>query len=137
MSGIAAEVGLKVENSFLKRVNATITDEVKERVKEFFLRSDISYTAPGIKDEIVVWDDSGKKRKRKYYLTMFLREAHAVYKDVHPEEENNCSFSLFCQLRPNNVLLFGDTPTEQCKCQIHENFFLKLEAMGISYEKSI
>ena len=34
------------------------------------------------------------------------------------------------------MLLLGDSPKEQCKCQIHENLFLKLEKMGCAYERS-
>ena len=86
---------------------------------------------PGAKGEIVIWDSDGKKRReRKYYL----REAYAVFKETAVDEEGR-SFSAFCKLRPKNVLLLVDTPNEQCKCQIHENFFMKLEAMGCSYDK--
>ena len=85
---------------------------------------------PGAKGEIVIWDSDGKKRReRKYYL----REAYAVFKETAVDEEGR-SFSAFCKLRPKNVLLLVDTPNEQCKCQIHENFFMKLEAMGCSYD---
>lgn len=36
-----------------------------------FYGSDIEYTMPGIKDEIIIWDSNGIKiRIRKYYLTM-------------------------------------------------------------------
>ena len=34
---------------------------LKEAVKQFFFRSDISHTMPGAKDEIVVWDEFGKQ----------------------------------------------------------------------------
>ena len=51
-------------------------------------------------------------------------------------EMKKCSFSTFCNLQPKNVLLLGDSPKEQCRCQIHKNLFLKLEAMGCDYEKS-
>ena len=34
------------------------------------------------------------------------------------------------------MLLLFDTPKEQCKCQIHENFFMKLDAMGCSYDNN-
>ena len=37
---------------------------------------------------------------------------------------------------PKNVLLPDDSAKEQCKCQLHENLSLKLEAMGCSYESS-
>ena len=81
----------------------------------------------GTRDEMVVWGGGGKTRARKYYLTMTLLEAYAVYKE---ESGNKCSFSHFANLRPKNVLLLGDTPKDQCKCQVHENVFLKLRALG-------
>ena len=46
------------------------------------------------------------------------------------------SMSTFTKLIPKNVLLLSNTPEETCKCQTHENLFLKLEAMGHSYDNS-
>ena len=43
-----------------------------------------------------------------------------------------CSLSAFCKLRPKTVPLLSDT----CKCQTRENLFLKLDAMGCSYDSS-
>ena len=51
-------------------------------------------------------------------------------------EEERGKKSKFYSLRPKNVLLLGDTPKDQCKCQNHENMFMKLEAMGKQYESS-
>ena len=48
----------------------------------------------------------------------------------------DCSFSAFCKLRPQDVLLIGGTPLDQCKCETHENFFLKLDATGYTNEKT-
>ena len=42
---------------------------------------------------------------------------------VHP-----ISHSQFWKLRPIDVLLIADTPKEQCRCVIHENFFFELDA---------
>ena len=76
----------------------------------------------GTKDEMVVWDSFGKKRLRKYYLTMYLREAYAVFNETK-QVAMDCSFSAFCKLSPQNVLLLGETPRDQCECVAHENFF--------------
>ena len=89
----------------------------------------------GAKDEIVVWDSFGKKRLRKYYLTMHLPEAYAFLYETK-QVEMDCSFSAFCKLRPQNVLLIGHTPRDQCKSVTHEKFFLKLDAMGYTKEKT-
>ena len=55
----------------------------KEAVKEFFIRSDISYTMSGDKDEMVVWDEFAKQQLLKYYLTMYICEVYAVFKVVY------------------------------------------------------
>ena len=86
---------------------------------------------PGSNDVITVWDDSGKKKLRKYYLTMLLREAHKAHCQT---QDNPVPFSIFCDLCPKNVLLLADSPKNQCRCLIHENLFLKLDVMGISHD---
>ena len=43
------------------------------------------------------------------------------------------SFSKFCNLRPKNVLLLKNSPIDQCKCKLHENFRLKLKVLKIIY----
>ena len=47
--------------------------------KQFYFRSDIVYTIPGNGDEMTVWDDNGKHKLQKYYLTMYLKEAYAIF----------------------------------------------------------
>ena len=43
------------------------------------------------------------------------------------------SYSAFAQFRPKNVLLLKQTPLDQCRCQVHENFIFKLSALNILY----
>ena len=138
VSGLAKEVGLSIQNDYEKQCheNPGLTEKLKEAVKELFFRSDVSYTMPGAKDEMVVWDEFGKKRLRKYYLTTYLREAYAVFQETRQEDEEMCSFSVFCKLRPKNVLPLSDTPEDTSQCQTHENLFLKLDAMGCSHDSS-
>ena len=78
---------------------------------------------PGLNDLITVWDDSGKKKLRKYYLTMFSRDVHEVY---YQAQDNPVSLSTFCDLHPKNAFLLADSPKNQCRCLMHENVFLKL-----------
>ena len=126
VSGLAKEVALSIQNNYEKQCHKSpsLSDELKEAVKEFFFRSDISYTMPGAKDEMVVWDEFGKQRLRKYYLTMYIHQVYAVFKETRQEDEAMCSMSTFTKLRPKNVLLLSDTPEDTCKCQTHENQFL-------------
>ena len=44
-------------------------------------------------------------------------------------------FSKFASLRPANVLLLKDQHPEMCKCEIHENFLLKIKGLGITYDE--
>ena len=95
------------------------------------MEKDIVYTAPGLKDYVIVYEGRKKQRPRKHYLTMFLREAFSVFKARYPEI--SISFTAFCKLRPKNVLLVKNTPMDQCKCKVHENFIFKLSALKINY----
>ena len=85
-----------------------------------------------MQDMMTVWTHEGRKKRRKHYLVMHLREAHHIFYDLHtsPNKQKVIGFSKFCNLRPKNVLPTGDTPQYQSKCLIHENFFRRLEAMG-------
>ena len=67
-------------------------------------------------------------------MTMFLREAYSLFKEMHPDVK--IAFSTFCKERPQNVLLLHETPADQCKCLICENFFLQLESLQIKYDNS-
>ena len=104
--------------------------------QRIFYRTDIVYKMPGKVDELTIWDDEGKHNLHKYYLTMYLKEAQTLYLESGENEGDKWSLSAFCNLHWKNVLLLGDSLKEQCKCQVHENFFLKLEATGCSYGSS-
>ena len=129
VSGLAEKVWLKIVDE-VQKINHpnSVRKELHEIVKEFYFRPDISYTAPGMHDVMTIWDSDGKKKLWKYYLTMYLREAV-----IFEETIKSISFSLFCDLRPQNVLLLGNSPKDQCKCLTHENLFYKLSALGIEY----
>ena len=86
---------------------------------------------------MVCWDDAGKKmRLSKYFLTMNLREVHALYLQEH-RDENYFSLIKMCKLLQTNLLLIGSTHRDQCKFQQHDNFFMKLEAMGVQYDRCL
>lgn len=131
VTGIAKRVGLKVVDE-KGGSEAGRSSEIEEAVQKFYYSMDISYTAPGMKDEVTVWVKGVKERMRRYYLTMYLKEVHALYLERH--HDMHVSFSLFASWRPPNVFLLKDTPVDQCKCMVHENFRLQLHALGIKYE---
>ena len=63
VSGLAKEVGLHLQNEYEKQTHGnTITEELKAIIETCYTKSDISYTMPGAKDKIVIWDLDGKKR---------------------------------------------------------------------------
>ncbi len=58
---IADAVGF-VEHSEMKQVDLSVTtDHVKEKVKQFYVRDDISRQAPGRKDSVVIKEDLPKE----------------------------------------------------------------------------
>lgn len=134
VTGLATRVGLKLSNAMEENLACTSSRPARTQdasVINFFYRPDIVYTCPGMKDVITVWKDGKKEKLQKHYMTMFLHEAFCVFKEEN--EEVKVGFSKFCSLRPKNVLLLKETPAEQCKCRLHENFILKLKALKYTY----
>ena len=132
IQGIADDESVVLQRMMNKALNENDIGPVEKLVKDFYLREDISYTAPGMKEEMTVWQGGMKLRLRKHYLMMYLKEAFATFKLENPGLE--MCFSRFASLRPKNVLLVKDSPADQCKCSIHENFKLKLKGLSIQYE---
>ena len=134
IQGIGAAFGFKLLNSMNNNLhpNKGLSAEEKDTVVDFFFRTDIVYTSPGMKEEMTVWTDDGEKQRlRKYYLTMYLKEAHLLFTSTHPDIQVN--YDKFIKLRPKNVLCLKDSPCDQCKCRIHENFCLKLKGLKVEY----
>ena len=90
---------------------------------------------PGMKYEITSWEKGVKTKQQKYYLIMFLQEAYEIY-CKSPDYTNKVKFSKFCELRPRNVLLMKDSPEDQCKCIIHENFTNMLKGLSITCDSN-
>ena len=131
VKGLAEKMGVAVDIDVEKYLHPRkCKEELHTMVKDFYHRSDIPYTTPGMCDIMTVWDADGTKHKlRKCYLPMYLREARAIFQQTHCD----ISLSIFCKLQPKNVLLIGGSPKDQCRCLIHKNLFLKLDAFGITY----
>ena len=138
VGGLAKRFGMELEEKASNNVNNTnprvLAEEIRQSISEFYFRTDLVYTAPGKDDFVTVREKGEKLKKRKYYLTVFLREAFAMFKELNPDVK--IGFSKFCELRPTNVLLLKETPHEVCKCQIHEDFMYKLKGLGVSYDTS-
>ena len=131
VKGLVKEMGLELNTESKAHKtgkNKGLSKEIKDKAINFYYRSDIVYTAPGLKDEMTVWTEAGKTKMREYYRTVYLREVFSVFK----AENQDCEigFSLFASLRPKNVLLYSCI-----KCSLHENSYLLLNALGISIDK--
>ena len=65
INGLAKEQGLKLIDKMNQSVGKNVRslpEEDIDEIKEFFINSDIVYTAPGLKDEVTVWEDGEKKK---------------------------------------------------------------------------
>ena len=63
---------------------------------------------------------------------LLLRETHKLYCNENPT--GKVGLSKFFNFRPRNILLLKDTPSDQCKGCIRENFFMKLQALQNNYD---
>ena len=113
-------------------VNKT-APEVEDRIREFFLRPDNSWTAPRRKDSITVIRNGQKVKEQRRYLLMTLKEAFPLYTQEYPSDQ--VKLTKFKSLRPDVVLYQSDMPHNVCICQYHENINLLLQ--GISRVASI
>ena len=71
----AKQAGLEVSPDCSRRVvsppkpiHNTLPDDVVEKVINFFTRPDIVWTSPSLKDEMTIWDESGKKAETQKIL---------------------------------------------------------------------
>ena len=136
----AKQAGLEVSPECSRRVvsppkpiHNTLPDDVVEKVINFFTRPDIVWTSPSLKDEMTIWDESGKKQKlRKYYLEITIDEAYGIFKAENPDLK--IGRSKFHDLRPPNAILMGNSPADQCKCPQHETFRMLLAPFKIQTE---
>lgn len=106
-----------------------LVTETDKLIVDFYLRDDISKATPGIKDVVTIKQDGVKTKKQKRYLLYKLREAYEILK---AEQDIKICFSRFCTLRPQEVVLSGNTPQDVCLCLIHENFFQQLYSLSKS-----
>lgn len=102
--------------SFLTRkVSRTETDtEIKKKVKDFFLRDDVSRITTSRKQTITQL----KNKMQKRLLTDTMKNLHRKFLS---EELGQLSNTSFCHLRPFWVVTPNDTDRETGQCKTHEN----------------
>ena len=111
----------------------SLSVETISLVTDFYFQTNIVYTSPGLKDEMTVWKDGMKNKLRRYYLELTIKEAHALFKEKHPQVK--IGRSKFAELKPVNVLHMNKAPNDQCKCVTHENYRLLLKPLKVEIDK--
>ena len=105
-----------------------MADEIRAKVKEFYAKDDISRWTPGKAEYVTSKDAFGKKIKlQKRYLQVTLSELYQLFKKENPDVK--VGRSLFCSLRPPNVMFSSQMPHNTCHCKYHENMVLLLEGL--------
>ena len=106
------------------RIGSTQKETV-DKVNSFYCRDDISRIAPGRRD-VTVRDEAGKKKLQKRHLLVSVKEGYAIFKESNPDVK--LGISKFAEIRPPNVLLRSETPSNVCQfwCIYRQNFILAL-----------
>ena len=104
-----------------------LSDEVKEKVRNFYSRDDISRQAPGKKDCVTLWKEGGKIKLQKRHLYYTIKETHSLFLHDHPDVK--IGKSKFAELKPPNVFHQSKTPKDACLCKYHENIALLCDAL--------
>ena len=105
----------------------SLAAETIEAVKNFYTRDDISRMALGKRDAVTIKDHEGKKKLQKRHLYMSIKEPYGVFKDKNPNVK--IGLTKFSTLRPLNVLLTSQTPSNVCTCPYHQHMFLALDSI--------
>lgn len=128
---LAQESGLDLkqtnERKSVVRVARQVSPEVRQAVVAYYQDDAITFQSPTYKVTREVQLDGEIVDVPVRYLTMTLREAHALFIDEHPDME--IGRAKFCELRPKHVLLQKNTPHNVCTCCIHENIRFLLKAL--------
>ena len=134
---VVKKLACKVKLTFPKKrakekaANA-VAEQIKTAIKDFYCNDEVSQWAPEKAEYVTVRDENGKKTKdQKRYLQVTVNELYQLFKTQHPEVK--VSKSMFCDLRPQNVLLSSEIPHSTCHCKYHENIFLYLTALNKIY----
>ena len=101
---------------------------VTDNIKEFYQRNDISCIGPGRWDTVSVKSSDGEKVKlQKRHLYSSLKETHSIYTAEHAGFK--IGLSKFSMLRPPQLMLGSQTPSNVCTCICHQNTILALDAL--------
>ena len=136
---ISNQVGLTIENQRTQNVRKSplLTDETRIVASNFYFRPDIAYTMLGIYDTIIEPIQAKSSLGNIISLCFYERLTIFIVNYMTGTLIKLChTFCTFWDIHLRSVLLFNDSPKDQCTCQMQENLFLKSEAMGIPYDSS-
>jgi len=108
--------------------------KLKEAVVNFYCRDDVSRNTPGKKDTKTVH----KQKMQRRLLLDTLINTHLKF--ISEFTDMQCSYSLFCRLRPFWVVAPSDRDRDTCMCKVHDNLQLlvdKLQSLKVLPHVSI
>ena len=111
-----------------KKRKDMITDEIKERVKKFYLQSEISREVPNKKDVVCLKSGSDKQYVQKHIMIMTSIDAYHMYRQKY--QQDKIGLSKFKDLKPKQVRRISETNKKSCLCQVCCNIALKSEALA-------
>ncbi|XP_043278835.1 uncharacterized protein [Venturia canescens] len=123
---------LREEKGILSTPNAklgrSLSNDIKARIREFYVDDEISVNMPGMKDYLSIRNDDGKREHmQKRLILSNLRELYEIFKERYPD--HRIGFSKFASLRPQHCVLAGSSGTHTiCVCSMHQN--IKLMMLG-------
>lgn len=109
-----------------------ISNEMNEKIKNYYLSEENCYICPGIKQykRKLNSDSAEKEMVQKKMLLYTLSDLYNNFITDYTEEERLPKFSYFASLKPEECVYAGDPGTHEiCVCLEHENVRLKLYAL--------
>ena len=131
---VTLQLALEAGNSLSRKVakqnsKKSVSQEVIDKVSEFYSSDDISWAAPGLRDGSIVKANGSKKTViQKRYLTMNIMEAYQLFKTGNPEVQ--LGKSRFFDFRPKHVQVMANIPHNVCICKVHGNIDSLLEGLS-------
>ena len=112
------------------RSSNTVSDEVKQKVKDFFERDDISRASPNRKDTMSIknWESGIRTHVAKRHMMTTVAEAYSLFVSDNPDIK--LGKSKFFELRPLHVRPMNEMPHNVCVCIHHANYNFLLKALN-------
>ncbi|KAI8487953.1 hypothetical protein Bbelb_344010 [Branchiostoma belcheri] len=104
-----------------------IPEQVKQKVREFYLSPEISREVPDKRAAVKIKEGSKVTLVQRHTMTMTLEEAFGIFKKMYPEDK--LALTSFSKLRPLQVKKASETSRRTCLCQVCCNPALKTEAL--------